>query len=127
MAEREGEIVGHVALTSVPEGQLAEIWSAGAQRPPHELACVSVLFVDDRLAGTGIGGALLDTAVTAARGAGRTPVLDVVQAHGPAVAVYRHRGWVEVGTARPSWLPDDEPSILLMMLPNDRAAAVSGE
>jgi hypothetical protein len=46
------------------------------------------------------------------------PVLDVVQRAGGAVDVYRHRGWRDVGEARPAWLPDGEPPVLLMILPS---------
>lgn len=117
VAELDGQVVGHVSLTTVEADALGDIWSAGAGRPVAELACVSVLFVDHERQGHGIGGRLLDTAVTAAREAKQTPVLDVVTRHSAAVDVYRHRGWVEVGRARPEWLPDGEPDVLLMVLP----------
>lgn len=119
VAEVDGTVVGHVSLTQVlPDDPFAEQWSRGAGRPVAELLCVSVLFVAHDVVGSGVGGRLLDVAVSAARGEGAAPVLDVVQRHSRAAAVYRHRGWVEVGTGRPDWLGDDEPDVLLMVLPD---------
>ncbi|KNX37165.1 GNAT family N-acetyltransferase [Luteipulveratus halotolerans] len=118
VAEVDGAVGGHVSITSVDDDELGRIWSSGVGRPIAELACMSVLFVDHRLAGRGVGGALIDAAVGWAREQSRTPVLDVVVRHGRAAEVYRHRGWQQVGTSRPEWLPDSEPPVLLMALPD---------
>ncbi len=72
-------VVGHVSLLQPREGWEADGWGAGTGLPPERLAAVSVLFVDPRLGRRGIGTALLDRAVAAARHLGRVPVLDVVQ------------------------------------------------
>lgn len=116
-AELGGAPVGHASLTEVADDELGRLWSQGAGRTVTELACLSALFLDHTLQGRGIGGQLLDTAVAFARQRGLTPVLDVVSSNGPAIPVYRHRGWVEVGRARPQWLPDSEPPVLMMVLP----------
>ncbi len=118
VAEIRRRPIGHVAIqTVVEEGDaIAGCWSEAAGTSTDGLACVSVLFVDRDLQGRGIGGALLDNAVGWARERDLVPVLDVVQRPG-APEMYRHRGWRQVGEARPAWLPDDEPPLLLMMLP----------
>lgn len=116
-AELHGLPVGHASLTHVADDDLGRLWSEGAGRPVTELTCLSALFLDHTLQGHGIGGRLHDTAVAFARQRGLTPVLDVVSGTGSAIQVYRHRGWVEVGRARPSWLPDSEPPVLMMVLP----------
>ena len=121
VAEVDGRVAGHVSITTVREGELGTIWSDGAGRPVDELACMSVLFVDHTLTGSGVGRALIDTAVGWSREQRRTPVLDVVVRHGRAAEVYRHLGWQQVGTARPDWLPDSEPPVLLMVLPDPPA------
>jgi ribosomal protein S18 acetylase RimI-like enzyme len=82
-----------------------------------------VLFVDHRLAGQGVGSALLAKAVEAIRAQGRTPVLDVVQETVSAVELYRRRGWQVVGEGRPWWLPDDHLPVLFMVLGPGRAPA----
>lgn len=118
VAEQDGVPVGHVSLTSVEDDELGAIWSAGVGLPIARLACVSVLFVDHARQGQGLGRLLMDTAVSAARAQGRTPVLDVVDADSTAARVYRHLGWVEVGSARPEWLADSEPPVLMMVRPD---------
>ena len=47
---------------------------------------------------------------------GLAPCLDVVP-FGVASDYYLRTGWVEVGRTRPSWLGDDAPDVLAMILP----------
>jgi GNAT superfamily N-acetyltransferase len=114
VAEVGGILAGHVAVTR-PDEEMAEAFARACPGVP--LAEVSVLFSGTAVRGLGVGGRLLDTAVAAIRESGRTPALDVLPAHSTAAAVYRHRGWVEVGRARPAWLPPGQPDVLLMILP----------
>lgn len=116
VAELDGRLVGHVSVGR-PRADLAEAF-AGATGA-GEVATVSVLFVDRSAQGSGAGGRLLDTAVSWARERGRLPVLDVFPSHGAALAVYRHRGWREIGQHHPAWLPEGEEPLLLMVLPPD--------
>ncbi len=119
VAEVDRRTVGHISVVTVDgadEG-LARRWSEAAGVGVDALACVAAFFVGLEQQGNGLGGLLLDTAVTWARARGMVPVLDVVQRAGRAVDVYRHRGWRDVGEARPAWLPDGEPPVLLMILP----------
>lgn len=113
----EGMPVGHASLTVVPDDDLGPRWSEAVGHPVTELASLSALFLDHTLLGRGIGGLLHDTAVAFARQRGLTPVLEVLSTTDLAISVYWHRGWVEVGRARPWWLPDSEPPVLMMMLP----------
>jgi ribosomal protein S18 acetylase RimI-like enzyme len=117
--------VGHVSVTTPGSGAEVDGWVAAVGRPPEELATVSVLFVDHRVSGRGVGGALLDAAVTFIRESGRAPVLDVVQETANAVRLYERHGWQVVGEARPWWLPTDHLPVLLMVLP-DGAGVVGG-
>jgi GNAT superfamily N-acetyltransferase len=118
VAELEGRVVGHVAVSRVQPGLEADLWTVGAGRPREELAAVAVLFVDHTMVGKGVGKALLARAVTAIRESGRTPVLDVVQETASAVELYRRSGWQVVGEGRPWWLPDDHLPVLFMVLPD---------
>ena len=62
-----------------------------------------------------------------ARDRHRLPVLDVVPSDGSALAVYRHRGWQEIGSVRPTWLlADGEEDLLLMSFPERRVEACTG-
>lgn len=113
-------VVGHVMVGSVEDmGEVAETFREATGCP--DPAIVSVLFTATSVRGQGIGGRLLDTATEWARQRGRVPVLDVIPLHASAMAVYRHRGWVEVGRTRFDWLPDGEPDVLLMALPPFRS------
>ena len=115
VAELDGEVVGHVMVGWVDRDGPGAVFrrETGCDDP----AIVSVLFVGTSARGLGVGGLLLDTAVAWARAADRVPVLDVVPLHGSALAVYEHRGWVRIGTARFDWLTDDQPDVVLMALP----------
>ncbi len=113
VAEIDGRAVGHVSVGR-PRGNLADEFLRITGRA--DVATVSVLFVATSAQGSGVGGRLLDSAVAWAQGRGRLPVLDVFPSHSAALAVYRHRGWREVGQTRPEWLPEGEEPLLLMVL-----------
>ncbi|GAA3614522.1 hypothetical protein GCM10022199_18280 [Marihabitans asiaticum] len=121
VAEHDGEIVGHVSVTSLiastASGDVATAFERATGRPAAELAAVSVLFVDPGVRGEGVGRRLLETAARHIRALGRQPVLDVVPTHLNAVRLYRHLGWIDIGTMRPGWLDEEEPEVLLMTLP----------
>lgn len=112
---RDG-VLGHVAVTAATGDLAGHFAQALPDRRVEDLAVVSVLFVALASRGLGLGGVLLDTAVAHVRAAGRVPVLDVVPTHAGALALYRGRGWREVGGFRPPWLPADRPTLLLMAL-----------
>jgi GNAT superfamily N-acetyltransferase len=118
VAEDSGRVVGHVSVAEVGPGVEADGWMAHTGRGRDELAAVTVLFVDHRQSGRGVGGALLETAVGFIREAGRVPVLDVVQETENAVRLYLRHGWQVVGEVRPEWLPEDLRPALLMVLPD---------
>lgn len=116
VAERAGRTAGHAALTAVdPADPASSTWCAAAGRPAELLWCLTRLFVALGDRGAGIGAALLDTATGHARGRGRTAVLEVSPADGPALALYRRHGWSEAG-AGPSrwWVPGGGTSLLLV-------------
>ena len=125
VARRDGRPIGHVSTSRVT-GEVVEPFERATGRPAAELALVTVLFVATEAQGTGVGGRLLDTAVSWARSRDRLPVLDVVRAHGNALAVYRHRGWRVVGDVRPGWLPPAEQPLLLMQLDAEAGTTPAG-
>lgn len=110
----EARVVGHVSVTAVQSDLLGTLWVAMTEQSARDLACVSVLFVDPTVRGLGVGGALMNAAEQWIFATGRTAVLDVVQKHSAALEIYRHRGWREIGQARPEWLPAEEPPVILM-------------
>jgi GNAT superfamily N-acetyltransferase len=125
VAEVDGEVVGHVAVTEVDRDLADAFLTATGTREPADVAMVSVLFTGTAARGLGAGGRLLDTAVAWIRERRRVPVLDVVPTHHLAAAMYARRGWVEVGRTRFAWQADDLPDVVLMALPPYPSSASS--
>jgi len=103
VAEWDGRVCGHVALTERSSPAVVEVLrQAGVA---GTLGVVARLLVDPDVRRRGIARSLLQTARTAAVAEQRVPVLDVVDSHHAAVALYRRSGWVELGRAAVT-LPD---------------------
>jgi GNAT superfamily N-acetyltransferase len=117
LADEPDRPVGHVSVVKVVddvEDGIASGFMAATGAPCEDLACISVLFVDQDSRGAGVGTALLDTATEWIAAHGRIPVLDVVSIHEQVIDMYRRRGWRVAGEAHPFWLP--EASLVLMVL-----------
>lgn len=125
VARAAGRPIGHVSVSRVA-GDMTVPFEEATGCPAADLALVTVLFVATGAQGSGVGGRLLDTAVAWARERARLPVLDVVQAHGRALGVYRHRGWEVVGEMHPAWLPPEEQPLLLMRLTGEAGIGPTG-
>jgi GNAT superfamily N-acetyltransferase len=112
VAEIDGVVRGHVAVTRPKPGEAASAWSAELGVPVDELLCVSLLFVDPEAHSGGAGSRLLETAQAQICGRGADPVLEVVSLNTRAIAVYEARGWRRIGSVGYSWLPEPERSFL---------------
>ncbi len=97
VADRAGEVVGHVAL--VPHGlpQSVELAAGTLGKPAGELAVVARLLVSPRARGRRAGRMLLDTATEEAAARGLWPVLDVDTELTAAIALYESAGWTRAG------------------------------
>ena len=79
VAERDGVIVGHVAVTRVGLDTATDLrWQEITGHPVADLAGVGQLFVRPSFRGRGIGRSLVETARTDIRSRGLVPVLEVV-------------------------------------------------
>ena len=114
-----GEIIcGHVALTVPRSGAAAtRAWEKSLRVEQSGLLSITLLFVSPQARGCGIGGRLLDTALTAARAKGAAPVLEVVTLNRQAIALYQAQGWRLIGSVHYDWLPPNEQALLFIAPP----------
>jgi GNAT superfamily N-acetyltransferase len=103
VADRDGEVLGHIAL--VPRGLSAtlEVAADTLSRPKEQLAVVARLLVSPRARGQGAGRMLLTEATAAAAVRGLRPVLDVDVDLAAAIALYESQGWTRAGQVTVSW------------------------
>jgi ribosomal protein S18 acetylase RimI-like enzyme len=97
VAERDGQVAGHVALHARTCGSVMELASEALGRPPEGLGVVSRLLVSPDARGERIGRALLETATQAAIARDLWPILDVSVDLTAAIALYERCGWVRAG------------------------------
>jgi GNAT superfamily N-acetyltransferase len=94
VAERQGTILGHVAIARVGTGTASSMrWREVTGRPTDDLALVSRFFVRLPDRGHGLGTALLAAAVSGARSRGLVPVADAVSPSRFGAPIYGHHGW----------------------------------
>ena len=118
VASRDEIICGHVALMVPRAGAAAtRAWEMSLRAGQSGLLSVTLLFVSPQARGCGIGGRLLDTALTAARARGAAPVLEVITLNRQAIALYQAQGWRRIGSVHYDWLPQDERSLLFAAPP----------
>lgn len=112
VAEVDGIIRGHAAVTRPKPGEAASAWAAELGVAVDQLLCVSLLFVAPEAQGTGVGGRLLDTAEGEIRERGTSPAVEVISLNTSAIALYEAHGWRRIGSVGYSWLPEPERSFL---------------
>lgn len=112
VAELDGVICGHVAVTRPKEGVAARAWAAELGAAVGDLLCVSLLFVDPQAQGCGVGRRLLDVAQAEILDRGAAPALEVVSLNTRAISLYEAQGWRRIGSVGYSWLPEPERSFL---------------
>lgn len=94
----DGEaLLGHVALHRRSVPQVMEVAASATGLGEDRLAVVARLLVDPGGRRRGVGRVLLERATDEAVRLGRRAVLDVVDEHRAAVALYEAAGWVRVG------------------------------
>jgi transposase len=111
VAETDGRIVGHVALSAGAADTSASVWSEATGLPPEQFASIIRLFVSTDSRGVGVGHALLDAACAEAATRGLHPALDVVETDHDAIRLYEQSGWRRVRSE--AWTADRKGKTLL--------------
>lgn len=99
VAERAGEIVGHLVVKHPNPDRLWPEWRATVGGDRERVGVVSRFFVGHGARTHGIGMALMERAQELALARGLLLVLEVADHNVEATAFYRRRGWREVGEA----------------------------
>jgi GNAT superfamily N-acetyltransferase len=108
VAANGNEVLGHVALHRTSAQQIMEVALSVTGLKEERIAVVARLLVIPAARRQGIGRALLEKAILEAAKLGRRAVLDVVEDHKAAIALYEDCGWASVG--RVDWtLPGGLP------------------
>ena len=97
VAERDGQVVGHVALHGQSTPEVLAMAGQALNRPVDQLGVVARLLVSPDARREEIGRTLLNAASSEAVGRGLWPILDVVTTFEAAVNLYESCGWVRVG------------------------------
>lgn len=112
VAELDGRIVGHVAMSRSGAGDAAPaLWSGRTGVDRETTAVVSRLFVSPAARGHGIGALLMARAVAQARQSGLHPVLDVLSSDTAAAALYERLGWDLLDTVEQRWGPEQTVTV----------------
>ncbi|MGW5349524.1 GNAT family N-acetyltransferase [Streptomyces sp. NPDC004031] len=99
VAELEGRVVGHVAVTRGGTHEVAvRMWVEQSGADPGEVDVLARLFVVPEGRGHAAGAALVAAATADARARGMRLVLDVLSKDAAAIRLYRHLGWTELGS-----------------------------
>jgi GNAT superfamily N-acetyltransferase len=96
VAERDGQVVGHVALHEAAGDPTFDAAHRATGLDADRLAVLARLFVSPAVRHAGVGSRLVGAATGHARGEGRRVVLDVVRSFSGPVAFYEALGWVRL-------------------------------
>jgi GNAT superfamily N-acetyltransferase len=97
VADRGGEIIGHVALHPGSSKGVMALAEKATGLPAAQLGVVARLLVAPGARRMGVGRSLLRAAADHAAQMGLWPILDVVTHHEAAIRLYEECGWTRVG------------------------------
>jgi ribosomal protein S18 acetylase RimI-like enzyme len=101
VAELDGEIVGHVAVSEPKPGDDAvRLWLEQSDDKIEDVAVLGRLFVKRSARGRSIGQDLAKAAVTDSATNGKTLVLDVMDKDQDAIRLYERLGLKKIGEAK---------------------------
>ena len=112
--EHDGELVGHLALTTPDPERAWPQWLEALQQPCERLAVMRRLFVAPTARRKGVATQLIEAAEETADERGLHLVLDVADHNRAAIGFWKTHGWREVGQA--TLPPGDEGRQLRLLL-----------
>ncbi|NMI00863.1 GNAT family N-acetyltransferase [Pseudonocardia acidicola] len=100
VADRDGQIVGHVAIGAPqPDDAAAAMWKANPDYNGEDVAVLGRLFVVSTARGHALAKRLMAAATEYAQQHGLRLVLDVMTKDHTAITLYERLGWQRIGTA----------------------------
>ncbi len=96
-AERDGEIIGHVALNPRSSQAVLTLASEALRQPPERFGVVARLLVAPGARRKGVGRSLFEAATDSAVDRGLRPILDVAIRFHAAINLYEKCGWLRLG------------------------------
>jgi GNAT superfamily N-acetyltransferase len=106
VAEVDGAVVGHIAVTS---GYGGADFEAALGRPTAQTLGITRFFVGAVGRGSGAASALLDVVDEYANTLDMALALDVIEVNTAAIRLYEHRGWRRIGSHAADWFGPDGP------------------
>lgn len=106
VAELDGKVVGHVALSEPsPHDDAPRIWAEQTGKSVDRTAVLGRLFLAPTARGHAIGSRLTRTASDTATQLGRTAVLDVMHKDSAAIRLYEQLAWSRIGETWHTYRP----------------------
>lgn len=97
VAEKDGQVVGHVMLSYPAEGDAAaDEYARRENEATDSIAVLGRLFISPDARGEALGARLTDSATEIARKLGRRAVLDVMAKDKAAIRTYEKLGWERI-------------------------------
>ncbi len=97
VAEQDGVVVGHVALHRSSQPGVVDLACQALDCDSEQLGILARLIVSPSARRLGIAQGLIEVVTEEINARGLYPVLDVVTAQVPAIALYERLGWTNAG------------------------------
>jgi len=118
IAELDGQIVGHVAVSEPhPGDDAARLWMEQSDDTAQDIAVLGRLFVKRSARGRSIGEQLARAAVTATARQNKRMVLDVMEKDQDAIRLYERLGLKRIGVATHHFGEGQETTAICYLVP----------
>jgi ribosomal protein S18 acetylase RimI-like enzyme len=119
VAELDGVVVGHVAVTRSQGDGAVPVWQRLSGEPEEGIGVLARLYVTRAARGHALGERLLRQAMAYARAHGLRLVLDVVKKDASAIRLYERLGWERIGEVTHPFGPGGQSVAACYVWPGD--------